>query len=135
MELRENGITFPRVLGEELLVEPVPDLRMHWSSAVFGLVQKLMQSGEIMRLYRFGATSSGDSRLTETLSRVLVAFLVHRSADVATALCATDISLSLIASRVERFGRTTIVPRRTCTPEQAVLVQTVKSLGTLVAPS
>lgn len=57
-----------------------------------------------MRLNRFGATSSDDPRLTETLSRVLVAFLVHRSADVATALCATDISLSLMAGRVKRVS-------------------------------
>lgn len=88
-----------------------------------------------MRQYRFGATSPDDSRLTEALSRVFVAFLVHRSADVATALCATDITISLMASRVKHFGRIKIMPRRTCTPEQAVLVQTVKSLGTLVAPS
>lgn len=134
MKLGENSVTFPRVLGEKRFVEPVSDRRVGRRSTVFSFVQELMQCREIMRLRRFGTTPADDSRLTKTLSRVLVALLVQRAADVAAAFCAfryTDFE------KIKKSSNASIDNKcsPTCTPEQTVFVQTVKPLGARVTSS
>lgn len=88
-----------------------------------------MQSREIMQLHRFRTSPADDSWLTQTLSDVLIAFLVHRSSDVTAAFCTRTTYTRLV-------NKTFAIPKLaipfTCTSEQAVLVQTVKPFGTFV---
>lgn len=88
LELREDGVAAPRIVGEDLVVVLEAHRRARRRVAVFGLVLELVQRREVVRLERLVARSAGYARSAHALATRFVAHGADSTAHVAAAVLA-----------------------------------------------
>lgn len=86
LDLREDGVAPPRIVGEVALVVTEADGGASRSVAILNLVLVLVQRREVVELERFVAGSTRDAGSAHALAAVLIAQGTDRSTEVASAI-------------------------------------------------